>query len=109
MGTDGTDEGENEDEDDVVAVGNPEEGMAIEAEVAQGAAAEGDDEGDGEEDDEVHLFLVGAGDAVKGKGDDADKFDGLKHGGGWSTCGRKEVFNNSQVILIPRIRAQWYG
>ena len=62
-----------------MAVGNPEEGMAIEAEVAQGAAAEGDDEGDGEEANEVHLFLMGAGDAVEGEGDDAAEFDGLEH------------------------------
>ncbi len=78
VGADGAEEGEGKKEGDVVAVGDPEEGMAIEAEVAQGAVAQGDDEGDGEEADEVHLFLVGAGNAVEGKGDDAAEFDDLE-------------------------------
>ena len=79
MGANGAEEGKGKDEGDVVAVGNPEEGMEIAAEVAQGAAAKGDDEGDGEEADEVHLFLVGAGDAVEGEGDDTAEFDDLEH------------------------------
>ena len=79
VGANGAEEGEGKEEDDVVAIGDPEEGMAIEAEVTQGAAAEGDDEGDGEEADEVHVLLVGAGDAVEGEGDDTAEFNRLEH------------------------------
>ena len=97
----GGQESEKEEDEWVLGIANPEEWIAVEEEIAQGAASKSDHAGQSKEPDEIHAVPLSEQNTVEPGRDDGEQFDDLEeviHGGGEELAGQ---LGHKRVLVNP--------